>query len=110
MGTQYIEKYAVKQEIMRMTKIGTFKYGLVLFIIEISTLGSIVVFKFMIDFMKEPEEYGQTYAITLFLLFTILRLIAILGRSYYDMHVYNYFRFVQTKVQCWLFELICELR
>lgn len=110
MGMQYIEKHAVKQEIMRMTKVGTLKYGLVLFIIEISTLGSIFVFKFMIDFLKEPEEYGQTYAITLFLLFTILRLIAILGRSYYDCHVYNYFRFVQTKVQCWLFELICELR
>jgi hypothetical protein len=31
-------------------------------------------------------------------------------RCYYDLHVYNYFRFVQTKVQCWLFDLTCSLK
>ena len=93
-----------------MTRFGTIKYGLMLCVIEITTLGSIIVFKFMIDFLKEPQDYSQTYAIALFLIFSILRLVALLIRSYYDMHVYNYFRFVQTKIQCWLFELTCELR
>ena len=76
-----------------MTRYGTIKYGLVLCLIEITTLSSIIVFKFMIDFLKEPEEYSRTYAITLFILFALFRLVAVLGRSYYDMHVYNYFRF-----------------
>ena len=92
-GLEYVEKEAVKQEIMRMTRYGTIKYGLQLCVVEITTLSSIIVFKYMIDFLKEPEEYSQTYAIGLFLIFTTLRMVTILSRSYYDMHVYNYFRF-----------------
>ena len=49
-------------------------------------------------------------AVGLFSVFAGLRIVIILARSYYDMHVYNYFRFVQTKIQCWLFELTCNLR
>ena len=93
-----------------MTRYGVIKYGLQLCVVEVSTLASIFVFKLMIDYLKVPEEMGKTYACQLFILFCTLRLVTILSRSYYDMHVYNYFRFVQTKVQCWLFDLTTELR
>ena len=75
-----------------------------------STLGSIFVFKLIIDFLKEPSAHTMTYSVLLFLAFSVLRMITIMARSYYDLHVYNYFRFVQTKVQCWLFELTCTMR
>ena len=106
----YVERDAVRQEIGRMTRYGILKFGLQLCLMETTTLGSIFVFKLMIDYLKDPKEYGQTYAVGLFCLFCALRLVSLLARSYYDMHVYNYFRFVQTKIQCWLFELTCSLR
>ena len=106
----YVEFDEVHKEIMRLTRWGILKYGLILCVMEFATLGSILVLKLMIDFLKDPTDYGQAYAIALFIFFCTLRIVAILSRSYYDMHVYNYFRFVQTKVQCWLFELTCSLR
>ena len=106
----YVEFEEVHKEIMRLTRWGILKYGLILCVMEFATLGSILVLKLMIDFLKDPTDYGQAYAIALFFFFCLLRIVAILSRSYYDMHVYNYFRFVQTKVQCWLFELTCSLR
>lgn len=30
-------------------------------------------------------------------------------RNYYDLHVYNYYRYVQTAIQCWIFEDISKL-
>lgn len=93
-----------------MTLYGTLRYGMVLCIVEITMLGSIFCFKLMIDYLEEPYEHGRAYAVFLFILFAICRLLTVLGRSYYDLHVYNYFRFVQTKIQCWLFDLTCSLR
>ena len=81
-----------------MTIHGTIKYGMQLCVCEISTLGSILCFKQMIDYLKEPDEHSTAYAIALFCMFASLRMVTILSRSYYDMHVYNYFRFVQTKI------------
>ena len=110
---RYIERDEVRAEIRRLTIYGTLKYGMQLLVCEISTLGSIVCFKLMIDYLKDhddPDAPGLAYAILLFLTFASLRMVTILSRSYYDMHVYNYFRFVQTKIQCWLFELTCSLR
>ena len=107
---EYCERDAVTDEIKRMTRFGTIKYGMQLCIVEVTTLSSIFVFKLMIDFLKDPEDYSHAYAVCLFILFATLRIVTILGRSYYDMHVYNYFRFVQTKIQCWLFDLTCDLR
>ena len=46
----------------------------------------------------------------LFFLFAIFRLAAILVRNYYDLHVYNFFRFVQTAIQAWIFEDVSKLR
>lgn len=93
-----------------MTRNGIIKFGFQLCLMEITTLASIIVFKLMIDYLKDPEEYSQAQAVGLFCLFAALRIVTILTRSYYDMHVYNYFRFAQTKIQCWLFELTCSLR
>lgn len=107
---KYVDKEAVKKEIIRMTRVGTIRYGFQLCLIEVATLSSIICFKYMIDFLKSPDDFSQAYAISLFAIFTLLRLVAILTRSYYDMHVYNYFRFAQTKIQCWLFDLTCDLR
>ena len=79
-----------------MTKYGTIKYGMQLCIMEICTLGSIFVFKLMIDYlqeMKEDKEQSKGYAFVLFFFFSVLRLISLLTRSYYDQHVYVYFRF-----------------
>ena len=78
--------------------------------VEISTLASIYVFKLIIDFLGDPDAYTQNYAYMLFGAFAILRMITILSRSYYDLHVYNYFKFVQNKIQCWLFDLSCNMR
>ena len=47
----YVDKEAVKKEIIRMTRNGMIRYGLLLSIVEMTTLGSIIVFKFMIDFL-----------------------------------------------------------
>ena len=106
----YVERDVVKDEIKRMTRAGVIKYGLQLCVVEITTLSSIIVFKLMIEYLKEPEEYSKAYAVALFCLFAGLRMLTIVSRCYYDMHVYNYFRFVQTKIQCWLFEMTCSLR
>ena len=94
----YVEFVEVHKEILRLTKLGILKYGLILCVMEFATLGSIFVFKLMIDFLKAPEEYGKAYALGLFSMFCLLRIVSVLGRSYYEMHVYNYFRFVQTKI------------
>ena len=79
-------------------------------IVEISTLASIFVFKLIIDFLGDPMAYTDAQAHMLFASFAILRLITIIARSYYDLHVYNYFKFVQTQIQCWLFDLTCDMR
>ena len=106
----YNESEAVKKMAMKLTIKGIFKYGLVLCISEISTVGSIFMFKLMIDFLQNPDENSQEYAIGIFAAFCILRLVTLFSRSWYDLHVYNYFRFVQTQIQCWLFELVCGLK
>ena len=49
----YVEREAVHEAIMKMTRFGILKYGLQLCMVETSTLGSIFVFKLMIDFLKD---------------------------------------------------------
>ena len=84
----------MQAEIKALTKWGVFKYGLQLCLVETSTLASIFVFKLMIDFLGDPSAYSDNYAHWLFAAFACLRIITILARSYYDLHVYNYFKFV----------------
>ena len=96
--------------VVKLTVDGIFKYGAVLSIVEISTLASIFLFKLIIDFLKDPSQFSSTYQGGLFLGFCMMRMATIFARSYYDLNVYNYFRFVQTQMQCWLFKLVCSLR
>ena len=104
------EAEAVKKMVMRLTVDGIFKYGGVLCIVETTTLASIYCFKLMIDLLKDPFAQPYEYKVGLFALFCVARFLTVLARSYYDTHVYNYFRFVQTRIQCWLFELVCSLK
>ena len=96
--------------VMKLTVEGIFKYGSALCVVEVSTLASIYIFKLMIDLLKDPLAYSYDYQVGIFLGFCFMRLVTIFARSWYDLHVYNYFRFVQTQLQCWLFELVCSLR
>lgn len=91
-----------------MVRDGILWYGGQLFVCEISSITSIYLLKLIIDHLAS-EERSLSWGILLFVLFTTFRLLAILARGYYDLHVYNYFKFVTTKVQCWLFEAVCNL-
>ena len=106
----YKEADAVKKMILRLTVEGIFKFGTVLCVVEVSTLASIYIFKLIIDLLADPSAFSLEYRVGLFLGFCLARLITIFARSWYDLHVYNYYRFVQTQIQCWLFELVCSLR
>lgn len=77
-------------------------------IVEVGQITSIFVMKLIIDHLN-TESQSLLYGIILFLVFTVGRLAAVVARNYYDLHVYNYFRFVQTQIQCWLFEMACNL-
>ena len=90
------EAEAVKKMVMKLTVEGIFKYGAVLCIVEVSTLASIYIFKLMIDLLKDPLAFSYEHQIVLFAGFCLTRLVTIFARSYYDLYVYNYFRFVQT--------------
>lgn len=92
------EADAVKKMIIKLTVNGIFKFGAVLCVVEISTLASIFIFKLMIDYLKDPHSYSHNYQLGLFIGFCFMRLITVFARSYYDLHIYNYFRFVQTQI------------
>ena len=92
--SEYDEADAVKKMVMRLSIHGILKYGAVLCIVEISTLGSILMFKLMIDYLQNPSESSIKYAMGIFAVFSVCRMITIFSRSYYDLHVYNYYRFV----------------
>ena len=87
----------VRDSIKQMVKRGILVYGGQLFVCEFSSITSIYLLKLIIDHLSsEDREFG--YGVLLFVLFTLFRLTADMARGYYDMHVYNYFRFVTTKV------------
>jgi hypothetical protein len=92
-----------------MTLHGIVYYGCMLTVLELSTLGAVYLLKLIIDYLKETNHVSNS-GIELFLWFTGFRVVQLLVRCYYDLHVYNYYRFVQTKVQCWLFDLTCSLK
>jgi hypothetical protein len=58
-----------------------------------SSILSIYFLKLIIEHLTSPNP-DVYYGIYLFIVFTIGRLAAVLARGYYDLHVYNYFRFV----------------
>jgi hypothetical protein len=88
----------VRKGIMDLVKFGILKFGGQLAIVEITTVGSIFMLKLIIDMMKDPTGCTLGYKISVFLTFGLLRLVSIFARSYYDLDVYNYFRYVQTQI------------
>lgn len=98
----------VRSRINRVVWGGIVWYSGQLFICEVSSIFSIYVFKLIIDHLAS-EEPSQEYGIKLFLIFSALRLTAMISRGWYDLHVYNYFKFVTTQVQCLLFEFVGNL-
>ena len=91
---------------------GMFKYGAQLAAVELLTIMAIYSIRLIIDFLaqKNGAPSTQEYAIYLFATFCGTRILAILIRNYYDLHVYNFFRYVQTPVQAWIYEDVQKLR
>lgn len=75
-----------------------FKYGFQLVTVELLTISAIYLVRLIIDYLNSREEPIPNYNIWLFVGFCLLRWFAILIRNYYDLHVYNFFRFVQTAI------------
>lgn len=95
-----------------MTLQGMFKYGAQLAAVEVLTIMAIYSIRLIIDFLGKTNDSPTTqeYAIYLFATFCATRILAILIRNYYDLHVYNFFRFVQTPIQAWIYEDVQKLR
>jgi hypothetical protein len=85
----------VEARIRQLTINGIIKYGGQLCIVEMGSILSIFFLKLIIDHLNSPDP-DLLYGVFLFVVFTIGRLAAVVARGYYDLHVYNYFRFVQT--------------
>jgi hypothetical protein len=66
--------------------------------VELSTIAAIYVIRLIIDYLHEHKAPFANYDWALFLAFSLFRFIAILVRNYYDLHVYNFYRYVQTAI------------
>ena len=75
-----------------------FKYGAQLAAVELMTIAAIYSIKYIIEFLNDRKELFEGYALFLFLVFAVTRWLAIIIRNYYDLHVFNYYRYVQTAV------------
>jgi ABC-type siderophore export system fused ATPase/permease subunit len=85
------------------------KYGFQLTIVELCTIFAIYMVRLIIDYLHDQKEPYYHYHFVLFLGFNLSRSISILVRNYYDLHVYNFFRYVQTAIQAWIFEDVADL-
>lgn len=70
---------------------------------ELATIVSIYLIRVIIEYLENPTDYPGWYSYTIFLSFCIFRLIAIVARNYYDFHVYNFYKYVENAIRCWLF-------
>ena len=59
----------------------------------------------IIQFIQDQAEggYPAWYPYVLFLGFCFFRLVAIVMRNYYDLHVYNYFKYVENAIKAWIY-------
>ncbi len=67
----------------------------------------------IIDYLQNSgkEVYSTWYPYLLFAVFCIFRLVAISMRNYYDLHVYNYFKYVENAIKAWLYHgYICKFK
>ena len=74
---------------------GIIVYSLQLGVCELSSITSIYLLKLIIDSLADTER-SVAYSSALFVMFSASRVLADMARGYYDMHVYNYFRFVTS--------------
>ena len=88
---------AVEARIRQLIIRGILKYGGLLCIVEMGSILSIYFLKLIIDHLNSPKPEAL-YGVYLFFVFTVGRLAAVVARGYYDLHVYNYFKFVQTQI------------
>ena len=76
------------------------KYGFQLTIVELLTIFGIYMIRTIIDYLHDKTSSASPF--TLFFWFGLIRFLAILIRNYYDIHVYNFYRYVQTAIQGWI--------
>ena len=95
--------YSIKKTIWKLVLEGMLKYGIQLTIVELCTIAAIYNIKVIIDYLNSGDEPFAYYSLTIFISFNVLRLLAIVIRNYYDLHVYNFYRYVQTAIQSWVF-------
>jgi nitrate reductase NapE component len=71
----------------------------------VSTIVSIYMIRVIIDYLQNQthQTYPSWYSSVLFLVFCLFRMIAISIRGYYDLHVYNYFKYVENAIKAWLY-------
>ena len=100
----------IKGTVLKLSIQGMVKYGFQLTVVELCTILGIYMIRLIIDYLHDQSDKYFGYHFLLFLAFNASRLIAILVRNYYDLHVYNHFRFIQTAIQAWIFEDISKLR
>lgn len=84
----------IKQTVWKLTIRGMLKYGLQLVTVELCTIAAIYTIRLIIDYLHEHNAPFVNYNWFLLLTFTLFRFAAILVRNYYDLHVYNYYRYV----------------
>jgi ABC-type multidrug transport system fused ATPase/permease subunit len=66
--------------------------------VELLTIAAIYSIRHIIDFLNSREAPFAGFAFFLFFIFAATRFGAIFIRNYYDLHVYNYYRFVQLAI------------
>ena len=91
--------------IKKLTITGIAKYSLQLVVVEISMIISIYLIRVILDYIQTRGEtsFPGWYPYALFVAFCIFRMIAICMRNYYDLHVYNYFKYVENTIKAYLF-------
>ena len=91
--------------IKKLTITGIAKYSLQLVVVEISMIISIYLIRVILDYIQARGVtfYPGWYPYALFVAFCIFRMIAISMRNYYDLHVYNYFKYVENAIKAYLF-------
>jgi len=88
----------IKETVWKLTLQGMAKYGAQLAVVELCTIAAIYAIRLIIDYLHDGQQPIAHFNVLLFFTFNFFRLAAILIRNYYDLHVYNFFRFVQTAI------------
>lgn len=100
---------SIKRTVWWLTIKGMAYYGVQLTAVELLTIAAIYSIRDIIDFLNTRDTSSFGYALFLFLVFASTRFGAILIRNFFDLHVYNYFRFVRTAIQGWVLQDIVNL-